>query len=385
MREIIIEVNNLVKPHGKVVTVNEVIFRIEEETLIDGENGDNVGLWWNRWMKAREGDLVETDEGLIFDVKGLVHPANRIVAFVRYFPDERGKRTRNGVSFDKVYSLPKRYALLKDRFPQYLVYDPVFDETLCEVPVDNVKRHYEPVEKLQEMRRSQGLDSLQAKALQFAELLKGTAGISWNALGISGSITVGLHTLESDIDAVVYGSENCKRVYFALKSMFRNKHQSVKPYMQQDLKVLFDFRSKDTAMGFEDFLRTESRKVMQGKFSGTDYFVRFVKDWSEIDENYGDVQYENLGNAKIEATVIDDSQSTFTPCTYKVENVKSLEGLRIERIAEITSFRGRFCEQARKGEIVVARGKVERVTRQNDEHFRLLVGGRHSEYIVLKH
>jgi len=337
-------------------------------------------------MMAREGDLIETEANLIFDVKGPVHPPDRVVAFIRYFPDGQGKRTRGGRSFGKVYSLPKRYALLKERFPEYLVYDSVFDETLCEVPVDSIKKHYRPVEKLQELRMSKGLDPLQDKALQFTQLLKESADIHWNAVGISGSIMVGLHTPESDIDPIVYGSENCKRVYSALESMFENGHESVKPYTRQDMRVLFDFRSKDTAIGFEDFVRSESRKVMEGKFIGTDYFVRFVKDWNENDENYGDVQYKNIGNAKVEATVVDDSESTFTPCIYKIENVKPLEGSTIERIEEITSFRGRFCEQARKGETVVAQGKIERVNnrRQNNEHFRLLVGGRHSDYIVLK-
>jgi len=76
-------------------------------------------------MMAREGDLIETEANLIFDVKGPVHPPDRVVAFIRYFPDGQGKRTRGGRSFGKVYSLPKRYALLKERFPEYLVYDSV--------------------------------------------------------------------------------------------------------------------------------------------------------------------------------------------------------------------------------------------------------------------
>jgi hypothetical protein len=337
-------------------------------------------------MKAREGDLIETDKNLIFDVKGTVHPANRVVAFIRYFPDERGKRTREGMSFDKVYSLSKRYALLRERFPEYIVYDPVFDETMCEVPVDRIRKHYKPADKLQELRGSKHLQLLQGRALQLAELLREAAGIPWNALGISGSIMAGLQTLESDIDPIVYGSENCKRTYSALKSMFDRKHAPVKPYTQQDLKALFDFRSKDTAIEFEDFIRTESRKVMQGKFMTTDYFVRFVKDWDEIEENYGDVQYKNVGYAKVEATVIDDSESTFTPCTYIVKNEKPLEGVGIERIEEITSFRGRFCEQARKGETVLAQGKVESVRdrRRKANHYRLLIGGKPSDYIVLK-
>lgn len=337
-------------------------------------------------MKVREGDLIETDGNLIFDVKGVVHPPSRVVAFIRYFPDERGTRARKGMPFGKVYSLSRRYALLKDRFPEYLVYDPVFDETLCEVPTDKVWKHYEPVVKLQEMRSSKELDVLQSKAIQFAELLKEAADIPWNALGISGSIIVGLHTRESDIDPIVYGSKNCRKVYSALRSMFDEKHELVKPYTRQDLKALFDFRSKDTETGFEDFLRTEERKVMQGKFIGTDYFVRFVKEWNEIAENYGDVRYKNIGNATIEATVVDDSESTFTPCTYSVPNVKPLDGFSIEEVTEITSFRGRFCEQARKGETIVAAGKVERVTdrRKKHEHYRLLVGGKPSNYIIVR-
>jgi predicted nucleotidyltransferase len=336
-------------------------------------------------LRAREGDFIETKAGLIFDVKGLTHPIDRIVAFIRYFPDEKGKRIRDGTRFGKVYSLSTRYDLLRARFPEYLVYDPVFDETLCEVPANQVEKHYKPVEKLHGMRNCEVLDRLEAKAVRFMDLLKENSSVRWDDLGVSGSILLGLHSSKSDIDPVVYGSKNCQRVRSCLSSMLKNGHESVKPYTKKDLRKLFDFRSKDTSVSFEDFVQTEKRKVMQGKFERTDYFIRFVKDWKEIDEKYGDVRYENLGYARIEATVVDDSQSIFTPCTYEVENVKPIEGLDLD-IAEITSFRGRFCEQAKKGELIVANGKVERVTdrRSMKEHFRLIIGGKPSDYLVLK-
>jgi len=336
-------------------------------------------------MKAREGDLVETGEGLIFDVKGLVHPSDRVIAFIRYIPDEKGERRRGEAAYRKVYSLSKRYALLKERFPRYVTYDSVFDEMLCEVPISDVRKHYRPIEKLQELRNSKELDVLESKALQLAELLKEEANIPWKSIGISGSIMVGLHRANSDIDPIIYGSQNCRKVYSALKSMFKSGHEHITPYTREDLKDLFDFRSKDTAMSFEDFVRTESRKLLEGKFMGTDYFIRFVKDWNEIHENYGDIQYKNVGSAKIEAKVIDDSDAVFTPCTYKIENVNSVKGQKREPIKEIASFRGRFCEQARIGETVIAQGKVERVEdhRQNCEYFRLLIGNKSSDYMIL--
>lgn len=340
----------------------------------------------NGLIKAREGDILETRGDLIFDVKGLVHPPSRVVAFIRYFAAAKGKRTREGRTYDKVYPLVERYALLKDRFPEYLVFDPVFDETLCEVPVNDVTKHYEPSRYLRELRFSIALDSLQYKALCFAELLKKNANVPWEAVGIAGSIMIGLHTAKSDIDPIVYGSENCKRVHAALEALFKTDHELVKPYTLQDLRALFDFRSKDTIMGFEDFVRTESRKAFQGKYDGTDYFVRFVKDWSESDEGYGVVQYKNMGRAKIEATIADDSQSLFTPCSYKIKNMWQLEGKKTGSIEEIASFRGRFCESAKKGEVVIANGKVEKVTDNlhRHEYLRLLIGGNPSDYIIPK-
>jgi predicted nucleotidyltransferase len=336
-------------------------------------------------MKAREGDLLENCDGAIFDVKGLVHPQDRIVAFIRFFPEEKGDRKKNALTYRKVYSLSDRYSLLREKFPTYLVHDPVFDETLCEVPFNKVKKHFEPVKKLQQLRRSKTLDAVENKALQLAELLKQNSNIPWSTIGISGSILAELYKIGSDVDPIVYGSANCRRVHSSLQEMANDPHSPVRIYNQNELRSLFDFRSKDTAMDFEEFVRTESRKAFQGKFTKTDYFIRFVKSWDEIDEKYGDTQYKNSGYAKIRATVVDDSESIFTPCRYAIKSTDIIEGPKLSPITEIASFRGRFCEQARTAETVIAQGKVERVTdsKRDQEYYRLLIGNKPSDYMVL--
>jgi len=334
-------------------------------------------------MRAREGDIIETRGKSLFDVKGLVHPPGRIIAFIRFFPDPEGDRERDGVTYRKVYALSERYALLKRDFPQYLVFDPVFDEYLCEVPIEGVKKHYQPINRLRALRHKGASDEMERLALAFTELLKEGGNISWIKLGISGSILVGLHTPTSDIDPIVYGSENCRKVHAALKTLRGDEKSHVKAYDLEGLKGLFDFRSGDTAMAFEDFARTEARKALQGKFLGRDYFIRCVKDWDEVRERYGTVRYRAEGYAKIKAQVTDDSEAIFTPCRYGIENVEILEGARVEPLREIASFRGRFCEQAKASERVVAQGKVERVQGAEESiYYRLLLGNKKSDFMV---
>jgi len=341
-----------------------------------------VWRWLRNTMKAREGDLIEAVDGNIFDVKGLVHPPDRVIAFIRFTPDPTGDRIRGETCYRKVYALRERYELLRRKFPQYLVLDPVFNQLLCEVPAEMVKQHYEPSVYLRQLRRRGAPCELEKQALELAQLLRTESGISWSALGVSGSLLVGLHTPKSDIDLIVYGSRNCRTVYNTLISLVRDKKSSLKSYGKRDLEKLFDFRSKDTVMRFKDFVRTESRKVLQGKFHETDYFIRCVKAWSEISETYGAVRYRSVGRAKVQANVVDDTEMIFTPCAYQIDDVRVLQGKSAEPLREIVSFRGRFCEQARNGEEVIACGMVESVETRGGRYFRLLLGNRPSDYMI---
>jgi len=333
-----------------------------------------------------EGDLVEDVHGIIFDVKGLIHPPDRVVAFPRFIPDVKGDRKRGFVAYRKVYALSVRYRFLEQKFPQYLVEDPVFDERLCEVPLANIRHYYKPAERLQELRNSPKLDTLEQKALELVALLKETANIPSNNIGISGSILARLHTPKSDIDPIIYGIKNCHKLHTALTTLVEDKRSPLKPYRTPAaLRKLFEFRHEDTRVGFEDFVRTEKRKVLQGTYKHHNYFIRCVKAQNEIGERYGDVHYTNAGYARIKATITDDSEAILTPCTYKTKQTRTLEGTRISKpIREIVSFRGRFNEHARKGETVVAQGKIEHAQdKHGEEWLRLLLGNKPSDFMVL--
>lgn len=140
-------------------------------------------------------------------------------------------------------------------------------------------------------------------------------------------------------------------------------------------------------MSFEDFETVENRKAFQGMFMGTDYFIRFVKDWNETNEHYGEMWFKNSGYAKITANITDGSDALFTPCSYKLDDVAVVEGPKLSPITEGVSFRGRFCEQAIEGEAIEAQGKVELVTdkKNGSEHYRLIIGSKPSDYMVLSH
>ena len=338
-------------------------------------------------MRAREGDLIKAKSNVVFDVKGLVHPEGKIVAFPRFIPSSLGTRHSKYGTYDKVYSLGDRFRYLQENHPDLIVFDPVFGETMCEVPVAQVVEHHRPEEKLWSLRTSQDLTILENKALRLAETLKKEAAIPWSSIGVSGSIMAGLTTEKSDIDPLVYGVKNCRKAYAALQRLLKKADSGFKAYSRGELQDLFDFRSKDTQMTFEDFVLVESRKALQGKFMETDYFIRFVKDWGEVGEQYGDACFKNSGYAKITAKIADTPDSLFTPCTYKLQDVQVVEGPKLTPIMEIASFRGRFCEQAKNGEAIEAQGKVELVTnsKTGSEHYRLILGNKPSDYMVLSY
>ncbi|HWP47732.1 MAG TPA: hypothetical protein VNM22_11270 [Candidatus Limnocylindrales bacterium] len=369
-------------------------------------------------ISAREGDFIETVEHLIFDVKGFVHPKTHVIAFLRYFPDPDGTRLRNGVRYKKVYALNDRYQILKEKFPHYLYQDQRIQDTILQaVPHERIGKIYRPQEYLWEvMNEESAISQPHGEILRsFVRILQEASQIPLTALGISGSFLVGLATPRSDLDWIVYGSQQGLKVYEGMAKLFQNPDSPIRPYRPEELRKLWEFRSQDTALSFEEFVKFERRKRLQGKFEvgkvckgipsaqqTLDFYIRLLKDRDEITERYEDCVYTPMGTAWVEGIVQNDEEALFTPCRYPlvVRRVRWIERKPLpfsdtfspsffsfqkglDSLQELISYRGRFCG-ARKGEVIQAQGTLEWVEDiRGDSYFRLVVGNNRSDFLKI--
>jgi predicted nucleotidyltransferase len=332
---------------------------------------------YDLFAEVIESFYLKTKDGLFFAVKGFEHPPDRRIAVLRYMPDTAGgDRRKDGKSYRRLYHFDEQEKQIRSNYPQYLAYDPVFQTTLQSVPESVVQKIYDPRRRLRELEQACTRAEIEQDALAFLGLLQNQAQVPSSALGITGSLLTGLFTEKSDLDAVVFGAENCRIVYRALLRMLDERScPDLSRLDSAGMQVLFEQRVADTHMAYEAFVKLEKGKANQGRFRQRTYFVRFVRNAREAGHAYGSLRYTPIGRAVITALIADDQDAIFTPCRYPLANVRLLEGPQHSIPNEIISFRGRFCEQAHAGESVYASGTLERV--ENDRggiYHRLLLG-----------
>jgi len=331
--------------------------------------------------KPLEGDYVETFDGLVLAVKGFLHPPGFVVAFPKYFEGE-GERVKAGKAYVKVGSLQEAYNLLERRYPEYLRVDPIFGEEVPEIPWGSIVSYYSPRVFLEELRvrgRLGCLDRVENECLEMASTLSEASGVPLENFGVSGSTMLGLHKPDSDIDLIVYGFREGLKVYEALGRLLRESESPIKPYQGEGLRRLWEARLRDTELPFEVFERLEAGRRLEGYFKGREYFIRLLNPPREA---YGEERFRRLGWVEVEATIDVGSQPYFTPCLYKLKNVKLLRGEAPQPPAEAYSLRGRFCEAAGEGEKVIVSGKLEEVLSGGSRRFRIVLGGSRNDRII---
>ncbi|MBS7625947.1 hypothetical protein KEJ51_02740 [Candidatus Bathyarchaeota archaeon] len=330
----------------------------------------------------RDRDFIETLDGYFFTVVGNTHPAGRVLSYLKYYPEAKGKWRRLSQTYDraiKYYDIPHlkdAVRLVSERCSRYLYRDDLLNITFTAVPLEAVGVHYKPEEKLKSFIDGEKLDPLQKKALDLALKLSRNSDIQLSKFGVTGSILIGLHQQEfSDVDLTIYGKQSGLRVRECMIDIFNSGDQEL-VRSPPELNPTPARESRLRLMNREQLKIFYERKWNRGLFRGTPFSINPVLEPSDVKERYGDYKYVPQGIVEAEGTVTDASESIFVPARYVVSDVKVKSGLEVKEILEVVSFDRDYGDVALEGERISVRGKLERVERLRgrDSYFRIVVG-----------
>ncbi len=336
-------------------------------------------------MRVRPRDFIHTKDDLFFATTNYLHPEDRIISFLRYIPDPEGERSINSARYSKVDS-KEAYNFLNHNFPDYLFNCDITGVPMMGVPLEKVSKILHPDDRLKEIMNTHSLDGLLKKVADVANTFHDNAEIPYANMGISGSILPALYDPDqSDIDFVIYGLKNHRKAINSFKEMKNSEESILRGVGDEYWMKLYQKRIKDSSLSYEEFKWYENRKNNRGIIDSTLFDILATRDWNEIRGSYGDTTFQPQGTIKIDCTISDALASFDNPAVYKVEDVKILEGPEVS-ISELASFTHTYAGQAREGERVIAKGKLEKVINEKTK-YRLIVGTTREsidEYIKLK-
>jgi predicted nucleotidyltransferase len=333
------------------------------------------------WI-PRDGETLLTRDGYIFYVFGYKHPSDRVFAFLKYIPSTlksyfpirflSQKWKLEDVELarpEKLYTAQNYQKFLETfraNFPQYLYFCPYLNKEVLSVPHDSIEKIYLPNDCLQKLFKNNKRDELQEEAVTLVSLLSKESQVPLKDFGIHGSVGLNMHSRYSDIDLVVYGSQN-----------FRKLEKTVDRLVEENrLKYVFT-------------KKIDSARKHRGRHGDKRFVYNAVRKPEEITAQYGRYRYIPVKNVNFRCVVSDDSETMFRPAIYPIKIHKpndSASELPEDKVpTKVFSMNGYYRNVARRGEDIKVSGTLERVenVETGQAHYQVVVGTatRDKEYI----
>jgi predicted nucleotidyltransferase len=320
-----------------------------------------------------DGDTFVTKEGLIFNVFGYEHPSNRVFSFLKYIPSrfktlfhvrflERTWKFEKLKLFraEKLYTAQNYQTFVetfRNNFPNYIYFCPFRKKEVISTPLSSIKKVYVPKGCLRSLIRIERKDSLQEITLNLVDLLSSESNITVEDFGVHGSIALDMHTPQSDIDLVVYGAHNFRKLEKAIDKLV-----------------------KAGTLSYVFTNRLDAARRCKGRYLNKIFMYNSVRKPEEVNSKYGTNEYSPLFHTKFHCRVKDDSEAMFRPSIYKIENFKAdntSSTLSEDRIPKlVVSMIGCYRNVAKKGDELVVSGTLERVENiETGEVFHQVVVG----------
>ena len=186
------------------------------------------------------------------------------------------------------------------------------------------------------------LDRIQAMALELIGLLSKESGVMLNHFGMHGSIALNMHSEESDIDFVVYGSGN-----------FRVVEETIDRLVNLGILRYIFGNKLDRARKFK------------GKYMDKIWMFTAARLPEEVTEKYGEYRFVPQVPLKFQCTVSDDTDAIFRPAIYWVKDYVPLDEnskLPAGKVpTRILSNIGCYRNVARGGDKISVSGMLEKM------------------------
>ncbi|MBD3405597.1 MAG: hypothetical protein GF411_05625 [Candidatus Lokiarchaeota archaeon] len=322
-----------------------------------------------------ESYLITTKDKLIFEVKGVLHPSERIIAYLRYVPIDIGKNKASTTKYRKIVHLPERTAFLKKHYPEYIWYHKKTRRQYQSVPYEYIQAVHNPKTFLKHLRLKPSRNNTDEKIVQLTDLLVHVSGINYEDIGITGSHLVYLSNNESDIDLTIFGKEACLQFYNSIDKIFT--YEDIQAYEDKALEQHVKFRWPKLERYQTKLQEIEKQKKLQGFFKDKEFFIRLVMNPEDIPYQFDDFEIISLGRIETTLQIQDHQKAIFTPTEYEIVPTEP-------EISKVISYRSRFCEQVRKGQYVKAYGRLERVLNldNNITSYQLVLGESNEDYLI---
>ncbi len=335
-----------------------------------------------RMRPFKDRDFIKTVDGFFSCVVGYIHPPDKIISYVKYIPDEKGRWGRDGERYRRFlpyYTIPflmENIGFLREKYPKYVFYSDVMNTAMSCCPVNMVSEHYIPEVKLQRLLECEKRDPLQDKLVDLVELISSGNG-DHKSFGVTGSILTDIHNPNfSDIDLTIHGRRSSLEAKKKLLNLYDYERTCVRRLEGEKLEEWCKSKAMAYSLTRDEAKVIYERKWNRGVFDGTFFSIHPTRLTEEITESYGDRIFHPKGIVRIRAIISDTRESIFLPCTYGIEKADVLEGPQVDDVREVTTYNGLFGDIFDPGEEIEALGKLEMVLdkRSNKEYHRLLVG-----------
>ncbi len=336
-------------------------------------------------------DLFFARGGDLYQVITNVHPAERVVALRKYYyhsQKPQGVFIWQSAQYPGFYcrSIPAYSAqdatkhIVKSHYSQM---SKVFGVPMIEVPWSEIQTYIYPEQGLQEWLGNKQATEWGKDVTDIVTQFKLQLNIDEKSMGITGSLLWGAQHDASDIDLVIYGSENALRFIKDAPKLLKESSSIHRP-PPEFIKRYANTLTKKTGLNPELTQQYITKKLYYLYYKNKFLSVGFVPDPGEVSRKYETYSFCTMMPIKVKARILDDRLGYFYPGEYKIKaeeiaipGTTSDSSLHIDVVKNLTTLllmEREISGYYFPGDEVEIRGLLQVVNDGSQKYYQVIIG-----------